>query len=158
MALTVLSLIPNANDFDIKILASDIDPNMVAEGRAGIYGASAMEPVPAALRDRWFTAEPQASSEPRWRARQELKDLITFRELNLIGDWPMKGKFQAIFCRNVVIYFNDETQGRVWSRFTPLMAPGGVLYIGHSERVIGPAVDQLQTTGITTYTLIGGRA
>ena len=158
MALTVLSLLPNAKDYDIKILASDIDPNMVAEGRAGSYGKAAMEPVPAALRERWFTTGPQASGEARWTARQELKDLITFRELNLIGDWPMQGSFQAIFCRNVVIYFNDETQAKVWSRFTPLMAPGGTLYIGHSERISGPAAAQLQATGITTYTLTLGAA
>jgi chemotaxis protein methyltransferase CheR len=85
-----------------------------------------------------------------------MRSLVEFRELNLIGNWPMKGKFQAIFCRNVVIYFNDETQAAVWKRFTPLLDTGGVLYIGHSERVTGPAADQLETTGITTYRLKTG--
>lgn len=82
---------------------------------------------------------------------------MSFRELNLIGDWPMRGKFDVIFCRNVVIYFDDATQEMVWSRFTPMMAPGATLYIGHSERVSGPATTQLQTCGLTAYRL-GGRA
>jgi chemotaxis protein methyltransferase CheR len=94
--------------------------------------------------------------QKRWGAASELRDLVSFRELNLIGDWPMKGRFQAIFSRNVVIYFNDDTQAKVWSRFTPLMEPGGVLYIGHSERVTGPAAAVLQPSGVTTYTLKSG--
>ena len=157
MALTVLSLMPDANDYDVKILATDIDPNMVAEGREGVYGSAAMEPVPAALRDRWFVPVGQGRGEARWGAGQQLRDLVSFRELNLIGDWPMHGKFQAIFCRNVVIYFNDDTQAQVWSRFAPMLTAGGVLYIGHSERVQGPATAVLKPSGITTYTHETGR-
>jgi chemotaxis protein methyltransferase CheR len=156
MALTLLSILPDAGRYDIRILASDIDPNMVAEGAAGVYGEAALEPVPAPLRERWFTPVTGHRSEKLWGASEELRDLVAFRELNLIGEWPMKGKFQAIFCRNVVIYFNDDTQSKVWSRFTPLLEPGGVLYIGHSERVIGPAASVLQPAGITTYTLKSG--
>ena len=76
---------------------------------------------------------------------------MAFKELNLIGDWPMRGRFDVIFCRNVVIYFDDATQERVWSRFAPILNPGGVLYIGHSERVTGPAAQLLQPGGLTTY-------
>ena len=156
IALSVLSLMPDAANYDIKILASDIDPNIVAEARFGVYGEAALEPVPAPLRDRWFTPVVGKRGESSWSARDEVRDLVSFRELNLIGDWPMKGKFQAIFCRNVVIYFNDDTQAKVWSRFTPLLETGGVLYIGHSERVSGPAAAQLQPSGITTYALKPG--
>jgi chemotaxis protein methyltransferase CheR len=153
IALTVLSLLPDAAQYDIKILASDIDPNMVAEGAGGVYGAAALQPVPTALRDRWFVPVQQKSQEKCWGVGEELRDLVAFRELNLIGEWPMKGKFQAIFCRNVVIYFNDDTQVKVWNRFVPLLEDGGHLYIGHSERVSGPAASVLKPTGITTYTL-----
>jgi chemotaxis protein methyltransferase CheR len=156
MALTLLSLLPDAANYDIKILASDIDPKIVAEAREGVYSASALEPVPAGMRDRWFTQVQGHRGEKSWSAKSELHNLISFRELNLIGTWPMKGKFDAIFCRNVVIYFNDDTQARVWSRFTPLLEAGGVLYIGHSERVSGPAADQLQPIGITTYSRKSG--
>jgi chemotaxis protein methyltransferase CheR len=78
---------------------------------------------------------------------------MSFKELNLIGDWPMRGKFDVIFCRNVVIYFDDTTQEKVWKRFTPLMNPGATLYIGHSERVSGAGRLALKTSGLTTYRL-----
>ena len=153
MALTVLDVLPEAADLDVRILATDIDPNMVADGAAGIYSDELLSPVPNAGR-KHFT--PVSGSPGQFSADATLRRLVSFRELNLIGDWPMKGKFDVIFCRNVVIYFDDATQERVWSRFTPLMAPGGTLYIGHSERVSGPATSQLQTCGLTAYTL-GGR-
>ena len=150
MALTVLSVLPEAADLDVRILATDIDPNMVAEGREGLYTAEALEPVPDTLRHRWFKRE-SGGDRMLYAAAPELRRLITFNELNLIGDWPMKGKFDVIFCRNVVIYFDDQTQETVWSRFLPLMKPGGTLYIGHSERVSGPATARLRTSGLTTY-------
>jgi chemotaxis protein methyltransferase CheR len=153
MALTLLSLMPDAVRYDIKILASDIDPNMIAAGQEGVYEARELEPVPTAQRDRWFSPLGATSGEKRWRVGDEMRELVAFRELNLIGDWPMKGKFQAIFCRNVVIYFSDETQAKVWSRFVPVLDAGGTLYIGHSERVAGPAAALLEPTGITTYRL-----
>ena len=70
---------------------------------------------------------------------RKLRALVSFRKLNLIGDWPMRGKFQAIFCRNVVIYFENDTQEKIWSRIAAAADPDGALYIGHSERVSGPA-------------------
>ncbi|MCR5877632.1 protein-glutamate O-methyltransferase CheR [Phenylobacterium sp. J367] len=150
IALTILSLMPDAPDADIRILASDIDTKMLAEGRAGLYGATAMAPVPTDLRTRWFEREGDA-----WRASEPLKRLVVFNELNLIGDWPMKRQFQAIFCRNVLIYFEEATQAKIFSRFVPLMAPGARLYIGHSERVCGPDTARFATDGVTTYRLTG---
>lgn len=153
MAITVLAALPEAADLDVKILATDIDPNMIAEGRAGIYREDAVAPVPLDLRRRWF----KKAGEGRWEVADELRELVAFRELNLIGDWPMKGRFDVIFCRNVVIYFDEPTQERIWSRFAPLLNPGGTLYIGHSERVTGPATQLFETTGLTTYALRSGR-
>jgi chemotaxis protein methyltransferase CheR len=153
MAITVLAALPDAADLDVKILATDIDPNMIAEGRAGIYREDAVAPVPLDLRRRWF----KKAGEGRWEVADELRELVSFRELNLIGDWPMKGRFDVIFCRNVVIYFDEPTQERIWSRFAPLLNPGGTLYIGHSERVTGPATQLFETTGLTTYALRSGR-
>jgi len=154
MALTVLDVLPEAADLDVRILATDIDPNMVAEGAAGIYSEELLSPVPASGR-KHFT--PLAGRPGLFSADETLRRLVSFRELNLIGDWPMRGKFDVIFCRNVVIYFDDATQEMVWGRFTPIMNPGATLYIGHSERVSGPATAQLQTCGLTAYRL-GGRA
>ncbi|MEP9375048.1 protein-glutamate O-methyltransferase [Mesorhizobium sp. KR1-2] len=153
IALTILGQMPDAAAHDIKVLATDIDPNMVAAGHAGVYGEPALRPVPAELRRRWFVPARAADGGKAWAVADELRQLVAFRELNLIGDWPMSGRFQAIFCRNVVIYFEEATQARIWSRFVPLLAPGGQLYIGHSERVSGPAAASLQSDGITTYRL-----
>jgi chemotaxis protein methyltransferase CheR len=148
IALTILSLMPDAPDYDVKILATDIDINMLAEARAGLYSSQVIAPVPGEMRARWFEREGDG-----WRASEPLRRLITFNELNLIGDWPMRRQFQAIFCRNVVIYFEEETQSKVFSRFLPLMSPDARLYIGHSERVCGPAAERLETDGVTTYRL-----
>jgi len=152
MAMTVLAVLPEAADLDVRILATDIDPNMVAEGIAGVYSEEALEAAPAMLRHRFFDKAP-ASGRTMLSAGETLRRLVSFRELNLIGDWPMRHKFDVVFCRNVVIYFDDATQERVWNRFTPLMRPGATLYIGHSERVSGSATRQLKTSGLTTYQL-----
>ncbi|MDB5438435.1 MAG: chemotaxis protein, partial [Caulobacteraceae bacterium] len=153
-AMTILQVAPDAGRLDIKILATDIDPNVVAEGRTGLYRDSLMDGVPVDQRGKAF----ERDSSGGWQAREEMRDLVTFKELNLIGDWPMKGGFDVIFCRNVAIYFEEETQNRIWSRFAGLLAPGATLYIGHSERVAGPASSQLTPDGITTYRRTGGAA
>jgi chemotaxis protein methyltransferase CheR len=146
IALTVLSMMPDAADHDVRILATDIDTNMIAHARAGTYSSSSMLQIPGDLRSRWFDKDGE-----RWTAGEPLRRLITFNELNLMGDWPMKRRFDAIFCRNVVIYFEEPTQARVFSRFMPLMAPNARLYIGHSERICGPAAASLESDGVTIY-------
>ncbi|GBQ09679.1 protein-glutamate O-methyltransferase [Acidiphilium acidophilum] len=153
IALTVLSLLPDAAQRDIRILATDIDPNMIAIGKSGLYDRSAIEPVPSDLRQRWFA--PVEGDRGMVRIADQARALVEFRRLNLIGEWPMRGTFQAIFCRNVAIYFDDPTQGKIWSRMVTLLDPAGALYIGHSERVSGPAERKLRSDGITTYRLRG---
>lgn len=151
IALTVLQVLPEAADLDVRILATDIDPNMVAEGAEGVYSQETLEPAPVQLWRRHFEKVP--SRPGYFRADDTLRQLVAFNELNLIGTWPMKGRFDVIFCRNVVIYFDDATQEKVWRRFVPAMTPGATLYIGHSERVLGSAATQLKTCGLTTYRL-----
>lgn len=155
IALTVLSALPNAASFDVKILATDIDPNMVAEGSAGRYDDRILQPVPADLRLRYFTSS-RGEEGKTWQASEALRSLVVFRELNLIGKWPMRGSFDAIFCRNVVIYFEDVTQAKLWSRFVPQLSPRGRLYLGHSERLTGPAAALFDSEAITTYRLKEG--
>jgi chemotaxis protein methyltransferase CheR len=155
IALTILAAVPNAASYDIKVLATDIDPYMVAEGAAGTYSDSVMAPVPADMRRQWFQAS-NAHGGKSWTANETLRSLVVFRELNLIGQWPMRGRFNAIFCRNVVIYFDEDTQAQLWSRFVPLLAQDGNLYIGHSERLSGPAMAAFDNEGITTYRLREG--
>jgi chemotaxis protein methyltransferase CheR len=156
MAMTLLEVLPEAARYDVRILATDIDPNMIAAAQRGIYDSSVLAAVPAELRRRWFSAVP--GQPDAFSAVDELRALVRFRQLNLIGAWPIQGKFQAIFCRNVMIYFEAETQSAIWSRMVPLLEPDGALYIGHSERVAGPAAAQLRSDGVTTYRRIQGAA
>jgi len=148
IALTILSMMPDAPDYDIRILATDIDTQMLAEARAGVYSSQIVAAVPGELRARWFERDGD-----NFQVSEPMRRLTTFNELNLIGDWPMRRQFQAIFCRNVVIYFEEETQAKVFGRFLPLMSPDARLYIGHSERVCGDAAARLETDGVTTYRL-----
>jgi chemotaxis protein methyltransferase CheR len=154
MAMTILSLMPDAARFDVKVLASDIDPNMVAEGEKGIYDDSLAQGVPATMRQRWFIPVDDGARNHcgrRVAVSDALRDLVVFRELNLFGAWPMTGRFDAIFCRNVAIYFEEETQMQLWSRFIALLSPGGRLYIGHSERLTGAAAAAFESEGVTSY-------
>ena len=110
-------------------------------------------PAQIALFGQFFERDP--SDRRAWRVCEAARSLVAFRELNLNGpSWPMKGPFDAIFCRNVVIYFDEPTQERVWSRFAPLLAPGGKLYVGHSERV-GANVRGFESCGLTAYRKAG---
>jgi chemotaxis protein methyltransferase CheR len=151
MALTLLQAMPDAPRHDIRILATDIDTNVLATGTAGIYEESLLEPVPAAQRKVWFSP----AGAGQMQANETLRSLISFKKLNLIGNWPMKAKFQVIFCRNVVIYFELPTQEQIWSHMLPLLDDNGALYIGHSERISGQAEKLLRSDGITIYRKTG---
>ena len=157
IALTVLSMMPNAADFDFRILATDIDPKILALARAGAYDEASLETVSPAMRKQWFQ-ETEIQGRRKFLIDDRVKRLITFNELNLMAQWPFKGKFDVIFCRNVVIYFDEPTQVKIWSRFADLLPVGGHLYIGHSERVSGEAKHVLDNTGITTYRYLGKNA
>ena len=151
IALTLLGLMPDAPEHDVKILATDIDPNVIIAGRRGIYPRTEVAPIPAELAQRWMVARDAGALE----AGDAMRALVAFRELNLVGPWPMKGRFDVIFCRNVVIYFDEETQHRMWGRFRSIMQPGGRLYVGHSERVTDGA---FRSDGLTAYALTGAPA
>jgi chemotaxis protein methyltransferase CheR len=157
IALTVLSLLPNVADLDFRILATDIDPKILAAARAGVYDENALETMTPAMRKQWFR-EVDAGGRRRFQIDERVKKLITFNELNLMAQWPFKGNFDVIFCRNVVIYFDEPTQMKIWSRFASLLPEGGHLYIGHSERVSGDAKNLFDNIGITTYRYAGKNA
>lgn len=139
---------------DIKILATDIDPKVISFAKQGCYDSQMIAGLPEDLRDKYFHQQPAAAGSNHseiWQANQEIKDLITFRELNLLRPWPMKGKFDIIFCRNVVIYFDEKTQEALWQKFSDQMSPGAWLFLGHSERVSEAHLDTLPPAGMTTY-------
>jgi chemotaxis protein methyltransferase CheR len=148
IALTVLSVIPDAAKLDVKILGTDVDTNMIAQGAAAVYPDDLLEGIPLNLRSHCLERLDDQPGHRRFNA--EVRSLTTFKPLNLMGSWPLKGPFQAIFCRNVAIYFDEPTQERVWNRFNPLLEPGGRIYIGHSER-LGGAGKGYVNDGLTVY-------
>jgi len=131
---------------DIRLLASDLAPHALKAASAASYPAKDLEAIPEALRKTWAREANGTAS-----MIDELRSFVRFRLLNLLGEWPMKGRFDVIFCRNVMIYFDNPTKEKLVSRFANALAPGGYLYIGHSERVTGPAADQFTVAGPTIY-------
>ncbi|MDN4634134.1 protein-glutamate O-methyltransferase CheR [Sphingomonas sp. PsM26] len=131
---------------DVAMLATDLAPHVLATAAAGRYPVDMSKDVPERLRRAWT----QIESDEMVMA-PELKRVVSYRPLNLLGPWPMRGKFDAIFCRNVMIYFDEPTKARLIARFADLLEPGSHLYIGHSERVIGPAIDAFEPVGQTIY-------
>lgn len=131
---------------DLRLLASDIATHALDKARAATYRTEDLKALPEGLRRAWTRSNGDAST-----IASEVQQLARFRALNLQGDWPMQGQFDTIFCRNVMIYFDNPTKERLVERFAEKLAPGGWLYIGHSERVTGPALDLLSTQGPTIY-------
>lgn len=136
---------------DLVALASDISVNALAGARAASYPASALEALPEPLRRIWCAPSPGPAGEPRLAIDPAVQAMVRFRELNLMGEWPMQRPFDVIFCRNVMIYFDLPTKERLVERFARHLVSGGYLYIGHSERVSGPATALLDPVGPTIY-------
>ncbi|MEM0935601.1 MAG: protein-glutamate O-methyltransferase [Pseudomonadota bacterium] len=152
LAMLIHDAVSDAATLDIKILATDIDIHVLGQARRGEYSEQQCETLPAPWRSRFL--EPitgQSESSPGYRVQREVRGMITFNELNLLSKWPIKGQFQAIFCRNVVIYFDRETQRKLWVRFASALEPGGYLFLGHSERLDTAEFPQFKIAGTTTY-------
>ncbi|SHG59067.1 CheR family methyltransferase [Massilia sp. CF038] len=136
----------------VQIVATDIDTNVLATGANGVYGIERIEKM-APERARRFFLRGRGDQEGMVRVRPELRQLVTFRQLNLLGDkWPLTGQFDVIFCRNVMIYFDKATQRKILSRFVPLMKPHALLFAGHSENFLYVS-EALKLRGKTVYEL-----
>jgi len=118
----------------LKVLATDLDSSVVARAKAGTYEKAKYEDTVGPEFSKYFKP---ATETGKVLIAPEIRNMITFRQLNLMEAWPMKGPFDAIFCRNVVIYFSAETKARLLDRYATLLAPGGILYLGHSEAILG---------------------
>lgn len=147
MAMTVLDTLPEAGQLNIRILATDVDPVILARAREARYSAEEARPIPDRMKPQAIGPTDSGGVHILPRVSQ----MVRFAELNLIQDWPLRGPFDVIFCRNVAIYFDKPTQGRLWQRFASLLAPGGLLFIGHSERLSGPAETDFTSVGVTAY-------
>lgn len=149
LAGSVLRLCPEAAKLDIRILATDLDPFVLERAAAGRYATEDCKTPGAEWESQIFDPGERGKAERGVRA--DLRELVSFRRLNLNGSWPMSGLFDVIMCRNVAIYFDKPTQQTLWRRFADKLTEGGMLFIGHSERVTGPACGMLQTSGVTAY-------
>jgi chemotaxis protein methyltransferase CheR len=145
LAMTIRETLANTGLWDIRILATDLDSDVLAKGQAGVYTADRLKDLSASRRSRFFR-ESHQNGATMYTAAPELRELITFRQLNLMTPFPMKGPFDAIFCRNVIIYFDKDTQRDLFARMARLQEPGAVLFLGHSESLFKVSSD---------YSLIG---
>jgi chemotaxis protein methyltransferase CheR len=136
----------------VSIVATDIDTNVLETASNGVYPVERIEKM-AQDRVKRFFQRGKGGNAGMVRVRPELRQLITFKPLNLLaGSWPLSGPFDVIFCRNVMIYFDKPTQARILARFVPLMKPDGLLFAGHSENFMY-ASDALKLRGKTVYEL-----
>ncbi len=133
--------------WDVKVLATDLDSNVLGHAKWGVYTRDRFESMDGKRIARFFE---EVSGEDRLSAADELRDLITFKQLNLMNDWPMKGPFDAIFCRNVIIYFDKATQRQLFARMAELQRPGDYLFLGHSESMYRVS-DRYELIGRTIY-------
>ncbi len=123
-------------EWDCKILATDIDSDALATGEAGVYNEHVLPSLSVlGEHEKWF----RPNRDGGHRVAPALQKMIYFRPLNLMAPWPMQGKLDIIFCRNVVIYFSVETQRKLFSRFAEILAPDGYIFIGHSESMLHSA-------------------
>ncbi|MBS0308873.1 MAG: chemotaxis protein CheR [Proteobacteria bacterium] len=135
-----------------QVIATDIDTNVLAVGEKGIYSADRLEKMSSERAKRFFLRG-KGEQAGLVRVRSELQNLVSFKRLNLLSDsWPITGPFDVIFCRNVMIYFDKPTQGKILSRFVPLLKPDGLLFAGHSENFLYVSED-FRLRGKTVYEL-----
>ncbi|MEO8332167.1 MAG: CheR family methyltransferase [Gallionella sp.] len=136
----------------VTIVATDVDTNVLAKAEAGVYPIERVEKLSADIVKRFFLQGTGAQSG-FVKVRPELQAMITFRPVNLLADsWPIRGPLDAIFCRNVMIYFDKETQLKILQRFAPMLQPDGLLFAGHSESFYN-ATHLLRLRGKTVYEL-----
>lgn len=138
-----------AKHLDAKILATDLSPQVLETARNGVYPVDKLGGISAERRHRWLLRGDGANAGFA-RMHPRLRELVTVKPLNLLHEWPMKGPFDAIFCRNVVIYFDTPTKKRLFSRYAALLPAGGYLFLGHSESMHGIS-DEFDLVGRTTY-------
>ena len=135
----------NLSIWDVKILASDLDSNVVDHARTGVYRKDRVDSLDSTIIKKHFL-----KGNNEYKIKPTLQEYIVFKRLNLLEPWPMKGKFDVIFCRNVVIYFDKPTQRVLFDRYADMLQPNGYLFIGHSESLHG-VTDRFEGKGRTIY-------
>jgi chemotaxis protein methyltransferase CheR len=132
VAIVLQESIQELRNWDVRILATDLDSNVLAHGQNGVYDADRFEKMDAERQRRWFSR----GADGRFTASEHLRGMISFKPLNLIGPWPFNGPFDLILCRNVMIYFGRDTQRDIVERMAERQSVGDYLFLGHSESLL----------------------
>jgi chemotaxis protein methyltransferase CheR len=149
IAICLRETLKNIDDWDIKILATDLDANVLAHGKDGVYTSERISGLEQKIAKTWFK-QGSGQNDGLVKVSPDLAKMIVFKRLNLLHGWPMKGPFDVIFCRNVVIYFDKDTQAELFDRYADILKPEGHLFIGHSESLY-KVCDRFASLGHTIY-------
>jgi chemotaxis protein methyltransferase CheR len=149
IAILLLKRVPDIASLDIKILGTDIDRKIISRARAALYSNDEANTLSDTDRKVFF--ETSANDSHGNKIIGQAANLVSIKPLNLLKDWPMKHQFDAVFCRNVLIYFDAETQQTLWPRFNSVLNDGGYLFLGHSERIQNSESFGFFPCGVTTY-------
>ncbi len=136
IAIILAQALANRSLEDVKILATDLAISELRAGRRGQYNQRHVESIPAALMRKHFQVS-GTGAEASFQISADLRAMVRFALLNLLEPWTLRGPFDAIFCRNVLIYFDEPTRMRIIARFVQLLSPGGLLFLGTSEGIAG---------------------
>jgi chemotaxis protein methyltransferase CheR len=147
LAMTLNNAFPS--NWDVKILATDLDSNVLEKAQKGVYTAANVNGLDATHLKRWFL---KSKDGEHYKVKDTLRERISFKRLNLLQDWPMKGPFDLILCRNVVIYFDKETKDHLFKRYANILSDHGYLFLGHSESM-GKEHSNYKNLGKTMYQL-----
>lgn len=147
IAITLKESVPAG--WDAKVIATDLDSNVVATGKTGVYKIDRLKGVREERKKRWFL-KGTGSQEGLVKVKTEIQEMIEFGQLNLMEDWPIKEDIDVIFCRNVVIYFDKPTQSKLFNRYADRLPENGHLFIGHSESLYKVS-DRFELLGQTIY-------
>ena len=136
IAITLLEAVAGRGSWDVKVLATDISTTILERAQAGVYGEDRIKPVSPALRHKYLQAQ-TFKGEKVFTVGKPLRDVVIFKYLNLMKEWPIRRKLDFMFCRNVMIYFDKPTQEALINRYWDVLDSGGILFTGHSESLAG---------------------
>ena len=149
IAMVLKEHIPDIERWDVKILATDLDSNILEVAKTAVYPKDHANEITLDRRKRWFKTG-RGTNEKSIKVVDEIRNMVTYRKLNLAEKWPMKGTFDIIFCRNVTIYFDRETRIELLDKFAEYLDDEGCLFVGHSESLFG-LTERFNTVGRTIH-------
>jgi len=153
LAISLLEAGVDPATWDVRLLATDIDSKVLASAQAGVYSSDRVKNLAKARLHRWFL-KGKGTQSGQVKVKPELRQMVQFNYLNLMQDWPFNGPLDFIFCRNVMIYFDQTTQAKLLERMFALLKPNGYLFVGHSE-ALARHDSQFELVGKTIYRKVG---